>query len=401
MLIGIDASRANRSLRTGTEWYSFYIISHLAAIDRENEYVLYLDKEPVADLAAAVSLYSNVRFKILKWPWRYFWTIGRLSLEMIKNRPDVLFVPAHSLPLIHPRRTVNTVHDIAFIRENRVYQKRDISTKSGRLSIIDLLVRIFTRGKYQSNSLDHLSWSTAYSVRNASRIIAVSEFTKNEILDVYGEHVASKTQVVYNGYPEDLYYERRDPRERNTVLEKYGIEEPFFLYVGRLEKKKNTAALVESFSLYKEAYPESEVRLVLIGNAGYGYDEVKYIIEEYNLSRWVLIPGWVNEDDLPVIFSAALAFVFPTLHEGFGIPALQAMAAGTPALLSDLPVLHEVAGEAALYFDPRDRASLASALAYIASNENLRATLTEQGLDRCRLFSWEKSARETLSVLTS
>jgi len=401
MLIGIDASRANRSLRTGTEWYSFYIISHLAAIDRENEYILYLDKEPVADLAAAVSLYSNVHFKVLKWPWRYFWTLGRLSLEMIKNRPDVLFVPAHSLPLIHPRRTVNTVHDIAFIRENRVYQKRDIRTESGKLSVIDLLVRIFTRGKYQSNSLDHLSWSTAYSIRNASRIIAVSEFTKTEILDVYGEQFANKTHVVYNGYPEDLYFERRDLNERNTVLEKYGIEKPFFLYVGRLEKKKNTAALVEAFSLYKEAFPTSETNLVLIGNAGYGYDEVKYIIEEFNLGRSVLIPGWVNEEDLPVIFSAAQAFVFPTLHEGFGIPALQAMAAGTPALLSDLPVLREVAGEAALYFDPRDRASLASALAHIASNEELRAGLIEKGLERCRMFSWEKSAKETLAVLTS
>ncbi|MGE5426185.1 MAG: glycosyltransferase family 4 protein [Bacillota bacterium] len=401
MLIGIDASRANRSLRTGTEWYSFYIISNLADLDRDNRYILYLDKEPAADLKAAISPYPNFRFKVLKWPWRYFWTLGRLSWEMLIHRPDVLFVPAHSLPLIHPRHTVNTVHDIAFMREKAVYQKRGFSLKndSGR-GLLDFSIKLFTGGKYKSNSLDHLAWGTDFSLKHSSRIIAVSDFTRQEIADIYPQY-AEKVAVVHNGYPEELYYERRDSDTRRQVLAKYGLELPFFLYVGRLEKKKNTSALVEAFALFREAYPQKDIKLVLIGNAGYGYDEVKYIIEEFNLSRYVIIPGWVAEEDLPEIFAASLAFVFPTLHEGFGIPVLQALASGVPAVLSDLPVLREVAGEAALFFDPRDRASIASALARIAQDGSLRESLRELGLARAREFSWEKSARETLAVLES
>lgn len=401
MVIGIDASRANRSLRTGTEWYSFYIIEHLAALDRENKYILYLDKEPVADLAAVLAPYPNFSFKVLHWPWRYFWTLGRFSWEMLLRRPDVLFVPAHSLPLIHPRRTVNTIHDIAFARECGLYQKKCVrlDNKVGK-NLLNIITRLLTRGRYDSNSLDYLVWSTAYALSHAWKIIAVSTFTKQEIISVYSERYADKIKVVHNGYQRSLYLPVAPTPERRKILDKYGLEEPFFLYVGRLEKKKNTPSLVEAFSVFKEAHPGDDFKLVLIGNAGFGYDEVKYIIEEYNLTRSVLMPGWVAEEDLPAIFSAATAFIFPSLHEGFGIPVLQAMACGVPALVSDLPVLKEIAGEAALYFNPRDRAAMAAALTSISNSAELRQRLSAQGLIRAQQFSWEQSARETLQILT-
>lgn len=401
MTIGIDASRANRSLRTGTEWYSFYIIQHLARIDRNNQYILYLDQEPAADLRAAISPYENFQFRRLYWPWRYFWTLGRLSWEMLVRRPDVLFVPAHSLPLFHPRRTINTIHDIAFLREGGLYQVRGLrlESKTGK-RFLNLLTRLLTRGRYESNSLDYLVWSTAYALKHAQKIIAVSEFTKQEIIDVYSPEFADKIKVVHNGYPRELYFPRDNAEERRQVLEKYDLEEPFFLYVGRLEKKKNTPALVEAFALFKESNPQSKLRLVLIGNAGFGYDEVKYIVEEYNLGRSVLMPGWVAEDDLPIIFNAALAFVFPTLHEGFGIPVLQAMACGIPTIVSDLSVLREILGDASIYFNPRDKRSLSAALSEISQNQDLRQDLSAKGLARAKMFSWEKSAQETLKILT-
>ncbi|HQO11171.1 MAG TPA: glycosyltransferase family 1 protein [bacterium] len=401
MIIGIDASRANRSLRTGTEWYSFYIIKHLARLDRKNKYILYLDKEVSPDLQAVIAPYPNFQLRRLHWPWRYFWTLGRLSWEMIVRRPDVLFVPAHSLPLFRPRHTVNTIHDIAFLREGGLYQRRGLRlvSKTGK-RFLNLLTRLFTRGRYESSPFDYLVWSTAYALKHARTIIAVSEFTRQEILDVYSQKYAKKIKVVHNGYARELYFVRTDKEERRLILEKYGLEEPFFLYVGRLEKKKNTQALVEAFALFKETNPHSDISLVLIGNAGFGYDEVKYIIEEYNLSRQVLMPGWVAEEDLPIIFSAALAFVFPTLYEGFGIPVLQAMACGVPTLVSDIPVLREILGEAPIYFNPRDKNELAASLATIAGNENLRRDLISRGLARANQFSWEQSARETLKILT-
>lgn len=402
MIIGIDASRANRSLRTGTEWYSFHIIKHLVAVDQENQYILYVDTELAADLKEALSPYKNVRFKKLSWPWPFFWTLGRLSLEMLFHRPDVLFVPAHSLPLINPKKTITTIHDIAFARERHLYQKKFLKTdRPANKKVLNSLIKIITNGRYSSHSLDYLFWSTAHSLKKAKAIITVSEFTKNEIIEVYSRRYEPKLKVVHNSYDASLYRFQDNIEERKMVLKKYGIRDPFFLYVGRLEKKKNTSSLVEAFALFKEKFPDNKVKLVMIGNAGFGFDEIKYIIEEYNLDNEIIIPGWAEENDLPYIFSAALAFVFPSLHEGFGIPVLQAMACHAPAIISDLPVLREVAGQAAFFFNPRDREDILRALELIYQDENLRISLIEKGIIRASQFSWDKAAKETLAIIKS
>lgn len=402
MLIGIDASRANRSLRTGTEWYAFHIIKHLLQVDQKNQYLLYLDAEASPDLVEAVSLYPNVRFKRLAWPWRFFWTLGRLSLEMLVKAPDVLFVPAHSLPLFRPKKTITTIHDIAFIRDEHVYQKKNVKLSRPLFrQLLHYAIKLFTQGHYRANTLDYLRWSTQYALKKAQAIIAVSDFTKNEIIAVYSHRFAHKIHVVHNAYDQDNYRFIPDSLERQQILDKYNVPESFFIYVGRLEKKKNIPALVEAFALFKEKHPYSRTKLLMIGNAGFGYDEVKYIIEEYNLDKDVIMPGWVEEQDLPALFSAALAFVFPTLHEGFGIPVLQAMACKTPALISDLPVLREIVGRAAFYFNPYDCHDILKAMSLIYEDDDLKKELTERGLNRVGEFSWEKAARETLAVIES
>ena len=401
MIIGIDASRANLHHRTGTEWYSFYLIKNLAAIDHTNTYRLYVQDEPLPELAAAVKDNPNFTFKLLNWPFYSFWTLGRLTLEMLWRRPDVLFVPAHVLPLVSPRRTVNTIHDIAFIREKNLYRSAKVKTDwQGLRPFINFFVRSITLGRYRSESLDYLYWSTAYALRHARKIIAVSNFTRQEILDHYKDTPPEKVAVVLNGYDSGSYRPDLDPIKTQEVLARYNLVQPYFLYVGRLEKKKNTPTLIDSFALMRESHPElEEARLVLVGDAGFGFDEVKYEIELFNLNSRVNMLGWIAEEDMPYIFNGARAFVFPSRHEGFGIPVLQALGAGLPAAVSDLAVLREVAGDSVLYFNPRDKNSLADALARVFQDEELRARLREQGLSRVQSFSWEKCARETLNVL--
>ena len=156
MIIGIDASRANRQRKTGTEWYSFYLIKNLALIDKTNKYWLYLNTPPTPELVAVVSVNPNFIFKYLEWPLFSFWTLGRLSLEMLWRRPDVLFVPAHTLPLFFPRKTINTIHDIAFVREQNLYLSEKSKTRIvGSRQLVNFLVKIFTLGKYRSNSVDY------------------------------------------------------------------------------------------------------------------------------------------------------------------------------------------------------------------------------------------------------
>jgi len=402
MIIGIDASRANLSRKTGTEWYSFYLIKNMAKIDKENKYILYLNKPASPELKLAVKDNPNFVFKYLKWPFHSFWTLGRLTLEMIWRRPDVLFIPAHTMPLIYARKTINTIHDIAFTRDNSLYRPAGVKT-DGPLSkrLIEILIYIFTLGKYHSESLDYLDWSTKFALKKAKKIITVSNFTKNEILNVYPKTKASKLKVVHNGYNDDLYRVINDEAKVKAVLEKHDIEQPYFLYVGRIEKKKNTPALIEALAILRYSHPEIKEKLVLIGDASYGYDEVKYVIEQFNLNNEVIMPGWVDEADLPYIFNGASAFIFPSKHEGFGIPILQAMACGLPTAVSNIPVFREVAGEAVLYFNHNDSRAISEAMANLVTDENLKASLKSRGLNWVKNFSWEKCAHETLKEINN
>lgn len=400
MLIGIDASRANRQHKTGTEWYSFYLIKNLAEIDKTNKYRLYLDTLPAPELQEIIKDNPNFSVKVLYWPFYSFWTLGRLSLEMLFAAPDVLFVPAHTIPLVHPRRTINTIHDIAFIREQNLYRAEKMKTKvRGSRALINSLVKLFTLGKYGADSLAYLYWSTNFALRHAWKIITVSYFTKQELLNFYPKTKESKIIVIHNGYNTELFRSQEN-RAASSVLEKYGLSAPFFLYVGRLEKKKNTPALIEALSLLRENHPEIKEKLVLIGDASFGYDEVKYVIEEFDLNNEVQMPGWVAENDLPEIFRLASAFVFPTKHEGFGIPVIEALACGLPTAVSDLPVLREIVGDSVLYFNQNDRSAIAEAMARIIQDQSLRQTLRARGLRRAQDFSWRKCAQETLREIS-
>jgi len=426
MLIGIDASRANRDHKSGTEWYSYYLIRWLAKLDNKNQYILYTDKplkNGLLDLTTqqyfpdlsreeeikfdkdgyqvVKSPYNNFRAKVLTWPFNFFWTLGRLSWEMLIHRPEALFVPAHSLPLVFPKKTIITIHDVAFEKNRFLYRIDEIGPECRVLrKIICFLVKVFTLGEYGANSADYLKWSTRFALKHAKKIITVSRSSRGEMLKTYKAE-AEKIKVIYNGYNKSLYRKIIDPEKIERVLDKYGLEKPFVLYVGRLEKKKNTPALIEAFCLMRGNNKNIKHKLVLIGDASFGYDEVKYIIREFDLESEVIMPGWVEEEDLPYIYNAATAFIFPTRYEGFGIPLLQAMSCEVPIAASSLPVLKEVGGEAVLFFDPDDTSSIEEALKNIITDDKLRKSLIEKGKARVKNFSWEKCARETLAEINN
>ncbi|MBI4811890.1 glycosyltransferase family 4 protein [Candidatus Falkowbacteria bacterium] len=405
MLIGIDASRANREHKSGTEWYSYYLIKRLAKLDSQNQYVLYTDKPLKGGL---LDLPDNFRETVLKWPFNFFWTQGRLSLEMLIAKPDVLFIPAHALPLVHPQKSIVTIHDVGFERDRRMYNKQAMGPGSKQCrKVMNFFVKLFSRGKYNATSLDYLSWSTRYTLKRAKKIITPSDFSKQEIMEVCGTD-GDKIKVVHNGY-NSLLYKKINPvkyseqfngvnneNEIREVLEKYGITKPYILCIGRLEKKKNTPALIEAFAVMREKNRNREYKLVLVGDAGFGFDEVKYAIREFDLVEKVIMPGWVEERDMPYLYNGATAFVFPSLYEGFGIPLLQAMACEVPITASRAASIPEVVGDAALLFDPTDVAAMAEAMEKIIFDNELRESLIKKGKERAKNFSWEKCAKETL-----
>lgn len=425
MIIGIDASRANRAHKTGTEWYSYYLIKWLARLDDKNEYILYVDeplKGGLLDLTSVntydpgsenvieydedgfqkiKSPHNNFKAKVLKWPFYYFWTLGRLSLEMLFKSPDVLFIPSHTLPLIHPKKSIVTIHDVGFETDEKLYDKVHMnpnSDKTGKL--LNLIVNIVTFGKYKANPIDYCRWSTNYIINHAKKVITVSEFSKHEIIKNY-KVKKNKVVTIHNGYNKQLYKTKVDPDILSEILIKYGIDGPYFFYIGRIEKKKNVPALIEAYQMMREKNKDIKLKLVLAGDASYGYDEVKYIIREYNLVDQVLLPGWVEEEDLPYLYQGSSGFVFPSCYEGFGIPLPQAMASEVPIITSDIPAIKEVVGDSACFFDPNNKESIARALEKIAVDSELTKNLIEKGKERVKDFDWELCAKKTLEHINS
>jgi len=422
MIIGIDASRANRDHKSGTEWYSFYLIKWLAELDGKNQYILYTDK-PLSNNLTDLSLvnvkttenfqakfdkngyqvikspHNNFKAKILKWPYHFFWTQGRLSLEMIFHRPDILFVPAHTLPLIHPKKSIVTIHDVGFARDFCLYRSDKMGPENSRArKVIDYLIRTATFGKYGANTVDYQNWSTKFALKKSKAIITVSEFTKKEIKEIFGDF-DHKINVVSNGYNNEIYKKIIDQEKIKNTINKYGIKKPYLFYVGRLERKKNTPQLIEAFALLKEKNKNIKHKLVLVGDASFGYDEVKYTINEYALDEDVIMPGWIAEEDMPYLYNGADAFIFPSLYEGFGIPLLQAMACGVPIASSYISSIPEITGDTSLFFNPNNIISMTDAIERIITDNSLREELTKKGYERIKLFSWKKCAQETLEII--
>ena len=419
MLIGIDASRANRKFKGGTEWYSYYLIKELAKIDSKNQYILYSDQPMVGGLADLTtedqtvgpgkidskgwqeikSLFGNFRVKVLKWPLPYFWTQIRLSYEMLTHQVDILFVPAHTLPIIHPKKSIVTIHDIGFERQAELYSLDKIGPVGGLTAkVFNFLARLLAGGKFQPNILDYHSWSTKFALAHAKIIIAVSKFTKQEMVEFYKAD-AEKIKVIYNGFNDALYRPINDREKIQQVLNKYDIKTPYIFYAGRLEKKKNTAKLVEAYAMIRQKFGEIKHKLVLVGRAGLGFDEVKYVINEFDLDDEVIITGWIPEADMPYIYNGATLFVLPSLYEGFGIPLLEAMACGTPVAASKITSIVEVAQDAALLFNPGDKDDMAEKIAKVLLDKPLAAELVSRGFKRVKDFSLAKCAGETLALM--
>lgn len=380
MIIGIDASRANLSEKTGVEWYAWHLIENLkkqsiANADFETgnniQFVLYSYKPLQGDLA---KLPKNWTTKVLDWPPKRFWTQIRLSWEMFRNPPDVLFVPSHVFPIIHPAKTVMTVHDVAASRFPKSY-----SAFQGWYTL----------------------WAAKYAVHHLWRVIVPSLFTKKELSDISRmgyKNIEGKIKVIKHGYDKQ-YKKTYDKFAMNQVLEKYKITQPFLLNVGRLEERKNTKRIIQAFNHLSHNSKPENYNLVLIGNPGYGYEEVAKAIEESPYSDKILRLGWVKTEDIVFLMNAAEAFVFTSLHEGFGLPVLEAMACGTPIVASRGSCTEELAGDACVYVDPTDIWSITQGITELLKDSELRNNNIKKGLERVQNFSWENCARDTYELL--
>ncbi|MFQ3566074.1 MAG: glycosyltransferase family 1 protein [Aggregatilineales bacterium] len=358
--IAIDASRTTAARVTGTERYAIRMIQALLNHETTHRIALYFRQAPPPELFLAR---PNVTLHTLPFP--RLWTHLRFAAALWRARPDVTWVPAHTLPAAFPGRAVVTVHDLGY----RHFPKAHPS-----------LARIY------------LDLTTRYSARRAAIVLADSAATAADLTRFYGTP-PNKIRVIYPGID--------PPIIGNTAVlrRKYRLPERYFLFIGTLQPRKNIAGLVEAFRRWRQRNRGDETALVLAGAKGWLYDATWTHEANGSPTPGVFLTGYVDDEDKGALYAGALAFVFPSLHEGFGFPVLEAMACGTPVLCSSTSSLPELAGEAALLVDPLDIDAIADGMDRLACDGDLRAKLRARGQARAAAFTWERAAQGALAAL--
>lgn len=357
MLIGIEAERANAPQKTGVEHYAKQLILHLAEIDKENQYVLYLRREPEAWF---LKLPANFKIKIMPFP--VFWTQLRVSWEMLFRPVDVLMIPASALPIIHPKKSIVTIHDIGW----RYFPDS-----------FTWFMKFF------------LEWSTRFAVKHAKKIIAVSESTKRDIIRFY-KIDPDRIVVVHHGYESE---NQRNQIDRIDQI----LPQKYILFLSTLQPRKNLESLIDAFRLLKQEHPELPHKLVVAGKPGWKY---KKILMEINRNKDIVVYlNHVNDSDRWTVFLKADLLALPSFYEGFGMQILESFAANVPVAASKISSMPEVAGDAAVYFDPHDPVDIKNAISSILFDKSLADNLKIKGENRLKQFSWQKCARETLQLI--
>jgi len=387
MRVAIDASRAAGAQKTGVGWYCHHLLAHLRDVIPDDVGVmLYSDQPLPTELRPWPTAWEE---RVLAWRPLPLWSQVRLAVQVLRDRPDVLFVPAHVIPELLARgyrlsaigyRLVTTIHDVVFKQFPETYSRRERW---------------------------YADYATRLAVRHAHRIIVPTEAVKRDLQRWYGadpEHIT----VVHHGVESGICLPRPKHRgnlesgddDRSVASSTFHIpHSTFLLYVGRLEHKKNVVRMVEAFTRIAPQHPD--VRLVLAGLPGHGYGAVVAAIERSSVRDRIVVPGWVSRDEYRGLLSRATAFLFPTLGEGFGLPILEAMAAGVPVITSVGGAHGEVAGDAALLVDSLDSHAIADAINRVLDDQLLRDDLVRRGRQHAAAFTWNRTAQQTWNVLST
>jgi glycosyltransferase involved in cell wall biosynthesis len=374
MRIGIDYTAAMRQ-RAGIGRYTRELVGALLRLSSPHRYILFaatggMGKGALACLPADAP--CALRPVPLSDDWlARLWHRLRLPIpvEAVVGRVDLFYSPDFVLPPTLPRtRTLLTVHDLSFLHYPDHFVPK----------LVRYLERVVPR-----------------SVARADRVLADSEATRADLIRLLGVP-AGKVEVLYSGV-DPRFRPDPEPGERERLGARYGIgDRPYVLSVGTLQPRKNFVRLIRAFARLSPAALRLAPSLVIAGGHGWLYEEVLQEAERHR--DRVRLLGFVDDADLPALYRNAALFVFPSFYEGFGLPVLEAMACGVPVVCSNASSLPEVAGDAALLVDPRDEQGLATAMERALTDETLRAGMRTKGLRQAARFTWDRAARQLLSV---
>lgn len=367
MKIAIQAADLDDARIDGTRVYLMQLLRRFGALGPQHEWHLYHRRAFNKELAPPD--FPQYMVHTVKSPM--YWTQIRFAFEMWRLRPDRLWMPVQALPFFLPDkvRTTVTIHDLAFKYFPDHFPEKDVR---------------------------RLNWFTDFAVRKADKLIAISKSTKRDILKFYPSISPEKIRVIHHGFDPRLF----EGNTNLTPLKQYGLEaKSYLLYVGALQPRKNLIVLLEAFELEKKRHPR--MKLVLVGEKAWLWQETLAIVEKHPFRKDIILTGKVSFSVLSSLYLGARVFIFPSLYEGFGIPVLEAMAAGVPVICANNSSLPEAGGDAALYFDALNVSALVSCIHALWTDDSLYRAMVSRGYKHIQKFSWDACAQETMEYILS
>lgn len=372
MIIGFLADKIPYKARRGWGVYSYQLLKAIQSIDKENTYRCFYNIFLKGD-KKSILISQNPRLKniILPIPGRVMellwekWNI--ISAETFLGPIDIFHSPYELLPKIKKARSVATVHDVTFLKYPEYLDS----------GFVNLLTR----------RLNHIK-------ENADRIITVSNNTKKELIALSG--IPSERITVIPEGVDGRFQPMEDKKKIEDTVRGYNISENYILFVGAADEDKNLVRLSEAFTQLIREY--KDLKLVFAGNIGWGYRQLQEKIKNLKIDNHLIFTGYVPDSDLPALYNGARILVIPSIHEGFGLPALEAMACGTPVLSSNTSSLPEVVGDAAVQVNPFNIDEIADGLKHLMEDEALKQACINKGFIQARQFSWESAAEKVINL---
>jgi glycosyltransferase involved in cell wall biosynthesis len=380
MRIGLNGLFLHKPM-TGSGQYTYHLWKELLALDHDDEFVLLSDR--ASDVSAGLAASSHSRLLVSPSPLpglpenldKLGWEQLGLPIAGRRARLDLIHSPYFAGPVASSSKLVITIHDLIPMVLPQYAGSR--------------MVRWYTR-------------LVRLAARRADAIIADSECSKRDIVRLL-RIAPEKVQVIYLAASEECR-PLGDPAELEAIRRKYDLPERFFLYVGGLDARKNVPRLIQAFGRARKRL-EAPCPLAIAGRPesenSEMFPDLLAVARENAVDGDIIFLGRVPEEDKTPLYGAALAFLFPSLYEGFGLTPLEALACGAPVVSSNASSLSEVVGDAAILVDPLDVDGLAGAIVALATNQELRASLREKGLAQAARFSWRRAAEQTLAVYRS
>lgn len=362
-IISFDASFR----QAGVSNYILWLLRELAYLDRVNQYTVFVGPGTTCERLGLPAHFQVMqsRFPTIMPKYRIPWEQIVAPALLARGQYTLFHGPLNTAPLLSPVPTIITIHDLSFM---------DIPNSHRKVN------------------RQYLNWATRLSARRAAHIMTVSEYTKRTIMTRLGVP-AERITVAYNAPAK--HFHPRSEQELDAFKRAKGLPERYLLYLGTLEPRKNLPVLLKAYAKVRNLL---RLPLFIGGDKGWNYDEIFTLHRSLKLHNDVRFLGYVPPAEQPLWYAAALAFVFPTRYEGFGMPPLEAMASGTPVITSTATSLPEIAGDAAVLVDPDDIDGLADALRQIVVDQELRDDLRRRGLARAAMFDWRQLAEKALEV---